>query len=110
MNSPLTCMPGIIHYNDAKIQPLDHLPGVVEGATEGKDASKYDIDHLDHSLLMDIKYLLLYGVISSKHKLQQCSTEHLLHDEGVVQIVAKEKEEDRGQGLIQRHTLQGLLN
>jgi hypothetical protein len=74
------------------------------------DDSKYDIDHLDHSLLMDIKYLLLYGVISSKHKLQQCSTEHLLHDEGVVQIVAKEKEEDRGQGLIQRHTLQGLLN
>jgi hypothetical protein len=74
------------------------------------DASKYDIDHLDHSLLMDIKYLLLYGVLRSKHKLQQCSTEHLLHDEGIVQIVAKEEEEDRGRGLIQGHTLQGLLN
>jgi hypothetical protein len=69
------------------------------------DASIYDIDHLDHSLLMDIKYLLLYGVISSKHKLQQCSTKHLLHYEGVVQIVAKEEEEDRGRGLIQGHTL-----
>jgi ribosome-interacting GTPase 1 len=57
------------------------------------DASKYDIDNLDHSLLMD---KLLYGVISAKHKLQQCSTEHLLHDEGVVQTVAKEEEEDRG--------------
>lgn len=28
-------MPGVIHYNDAKIQLLD-LPGIIEGAAEGK--------------------------------------------------------------------------
>jgi small GTP-binding protein len=31
----LTCIPGIIHYNDAKIQLLD-LPGIIEGASQGK--------------------------------------------------------------------------
>ncbi|XVF25199.1 hypothetical protein REPUB_Repub13aG0192700 [Reevesia pubescens] len=31
----LTCIPGIIHYNDTKIQLLD-LPGIIEGAAEGK--------------------------------------------------------------------------
>lgn len=31
----LTCIPGIIHHNDAKIQLLD-LPGIIEGAAQGK--------------------------------------------------------------------------
>lgn len=31
----LTCIPGVILYNDAKIQLLD-LPGIIEGASEGK--------------------------------------------------------------------------
>ena len=31
----LTCIPGVIHYNDAKIQLLD-LPGIIEGAAQGK--------------------------------------------------------------------------
>mmetsp|Transcript_8943 Transcript_8943/g.25744 ORF Transcript_8943/g.25744 Transcript_8943/m.25744 type:complete len:400 (-) Transcript_8943:115-1314(-) len=31
----LTCIPGIIHYNDAKVQLLD-LPGIIEGAAQGK--------------------------------------------------------------------------
>ncbi|BDA44861.1 Developmentally-regulated GTP-binding protein 2 [Coccomyxa sp. Obi] len=31
----LTCIPGIIHYNEAKIQLLD-LPGIIEGAAQGK--------------------------------------------------------------------------
>ena len=31
----LTCIPGIIHYNEAKIQLLD-LPGIIEGAAEGR--------------------------------------------------------------------------
>ncbi|KAF2300992.1 hypothetical protein GH714_019009 [Hevea brasiliensis] len=31
----LTCIPGIIHYNDTKIQLLD-LPGIIEGASKGK--------------------------------------------------------------------------
>lgn len=40
----LTCIPGIIEYNDAKIQLLD-LPGIIEGASEGRgrgrQVSKY---------------------------------------------------------------------
>ncbi|MEW5302546.1 MAG: hypothetical protein WDW36_005321 [Sanguina aurantia] len=31
----LTCIPGIIHYNESKIQLLD-LPGIIEGAADGK--------------------------------------------------------------------------
>lgn len=31
----LTCIPGVIHYNDSKIQLLD-LPGIIEGAAEGR--------------------------------------------------------------------------
>ncbi|CAI5503806.1 unnamed protein product [Closterium sp. Naga37s-1] len=31
----LTCIPGIINYNDTKIQLLD-LPGIIEGASQGK--------------------------------------------------------------------------
>jgi len=31
----LTCIPGIIHYKDTKIQLLD-LPGIIEGASHGK--------------------------------------------------------------------------
>lgn len=35
----LTCIPGVIHYNDAKIQLLD-LPGIIEGAAQGKGAGE----------------------------------------------------------------------
>eukprot|EP00440_Ansanella_granifera_P017010 gb/GFBE01018479.1/.p1 GENE.gb/GFBE01018479.1/~~gb/GFBE01018479.1/.p1 ORF type:complete len:412 (+),score=111.19 gb/GFBE01018479.1/:1-1236(+) len=31
----LTCIPGVIHYNDCKIQLLD-LPGIITGAAQGK--------------------------------------------------------------------------
>merc|ERR1719223_106421 len=31
----LTCIPGVVEYNDAKIQLLD-LPGIIEGAAKGK--------------------------------------------------------------------------
>ena len=31
----LTCIPGVIHYKEALIQLLD-LPGIIEGASEGR--------------------------------------------------------------------------
>ena len=31
----LTCIPGVLHINDAKLQLLD-LPGIIEGAASGK--------------------------------------------------------------------------
>eukprot|EP01071_Lankesteria_metandrocarpae_P005197 Lankesteria_metandrocarpae@DN3902_c0_g1_i1.p1 len=31
----LTCVPGIVHINDARVQLLD-LPGIIEGASEGR--------------------------------------------------------------------------
>jgi len=35
----LTCIPGVIEFNDAKIQLLD-LPGIIEGAAKGKGRGK----------------------------------------------------------------------
>eukprot|EP00005_Dracoamoeba_jomungandri_P006055 CAMPEP_0174261718 /NCGR_PEP_ID=MMETSP0439-20130205/11926_1 /TAXON_ID=0 /ORGANISM="Stereomyxa ramosa, Strain Chinc5" /LENGTH=358 /DNA_ID=CAMNT_0015346255 /DNA_START=21 /DNA_END=1093 /DNA_ORIENTATION=- len=35
----LTCIPGVIHYNGAKLQLLD-LPGIIEGAKDGKGRGK----------------------------------------------------------------------
>ena len=35
----LTCIPGVIYHNDAKIQLLD-LPGIIEGAADGKGRGK----------------------------------------------------------------------
>ncbi|KAK3247406.1 GTP-binding protein [Cymbomonas tetramitiformis] len=70
----LTCIPGVIHYNDAKIQLLD-LPGIIEGASEGKgrgrqviavakssdmimmvlDASKFGIDNHKQILTKELE-------------------------------------------------------
>eukprot|EP00242_Pyramimonas_sp_CCMP2087_P014914 CAMPEP_0198210694 /NCGR_PEP_ID=MMETSP1445-20131203/21715_1 /TAXON_ID=36898 /ORGANISM="Pyramimonas sp., Strain CCMP2087" /LENGTH=404 /DNA_ID=CAMNT_0043884819 /DNA_START=148 /DNA_END=1362 /DNA_ORIENTATION=- len=70
----LTCIPGVIHYKDAKIQLLD-LPGIIEGASEGKgrgrqviavaksadlimmvlDASKYEMDNHRNILTRELE-------------------------------------------------------
>lgn len=50
----LTCIPGVIHYNDAKIQLLD-LPGIIEGAAEGKG------DEVGEVEVRHIGWVILYG-------------------------------------------------
>ncbi|KDD74076.1 hypothetical protein H632_c1592p0, partial [Helicosporidium sp. ATCC 50920] len=45
----LTCIPGVIHYNDAKIQLLD-LPGIIEGAAEGKGTHGRSFGCVDFAL------------------------------------------------------------
>lgn len=44
----LTCIPGMIRYNGAKIQLLD-LPGIIEGAKDGKGRGRQvRVDALTH--------------------------------------------------------------
>ena len=35
----LTCIPGVLYINEAKLQLLD-LPGIIEGAADGKGRGK----------------------------------------------------------------------
>lgn len=46
----LTCIPGIIQYNDTKIQLLD-LPGIIEGASEGKGRGR-QVDNLLYLIIL----------------------------------------------------------
>lgn len=41
----LTCVPGVVRYNGAKIQLLD-LPGIIEGAKDGKGRGRQVNEHL----------------------------------------------------------------
>lgn len=65
----LTCVPGIIHYNDAKIQLLD-LPGIVEGAAEGRGRGRQVISVAKSS---DLVLLVLDATKddSQKNKLER---------------------------------------
>lgn len=40
----LTCIPGVVEYNNARIQLLD-LPGIIEGASKGKGRGKQVSTH-----------------------------------------------------------------
>ncbi|KAG1346360.1 putative protein HOTHEAD [Cocos nucifera] len=60
----LTCIPGIIHYNDAKIQLLD-LPGIIEGASEGKGRGRQVIAVAKSS---DIVLMVLDASKSEGHR------------------------------------------
>ncbi|CAI0470661.1 unnamed protein product [Linum tenue] len=60
----LTCIPGIIHYNDTKIQLLD-LPGIIEGASEGKGRGRQVIAVAKSS---DIVLMVLDASKSEGHR------------------------------------------
>ncbi|KAL0319429.1 UNVERIFIED_CONTAM: Developmentally-regulated G-protein 2 [Sesamum angustifolium] len=62
----LTCIPGIIHYKDTKIQLLD-LPGIIEGASEGKGRGRQVIAVAKSSdivlMVLDASKTLQYDVM-----------------------------------------------
>ena len=59
----LTCVPGVFNYKGAKIQLLD-LPGIIEGAKDGKGRGKQarNAVHLQLSCIINI---YIYYNISS---------------------------------------------
>lgn len=58
----LTCIPGIIHYNDTKIQLLD-LPGIIEGASEGKGRGRQVNSLMSCSLGITCHYSCILEII-----------------------------------------------
>lgn len=62
----LTCIPGVIHYNDAKIQLLD-LPGIIEGAAEGKGRGRQVIAVAKNS---DMVLMVLQAAKAEQHKVK----------------------------------------
>ena len=62
----MTCIPGVIHYNDAKIQLLD-LPGIIEGAADGKGRGKQVIAVAKNS---DMVLMVLEAAKAEEHKVK----------------------------------------
>lgn len=62
----MTCIPGVIHYNDAKIQLLD-LPGIIEGAADGKGRGKQVIAVAKNS---DMILMVLEATKAEEHKVK----------------------------------------
>lgn len=62
----MTCIPGVIHYNDAKIQLLD-LPGIIEGAAEGKGRGRQVIAVAKNS---DLVLMVLDANKAEEHKVK----------------------------------------
>lgn len=60
----LTCIPGVIHYKDAKIQLLD-LPGIIEGASQGKGRGRQVIAVAKSA---DLVMMVLDASKSERHK------------------------------------------
>eukprot|EP00467_Chlorarachnion_reptans_P019557 CAMPEP_0114519468 /NCGR_PEP_ID=MMETSP0109-20121206/19025_1 /TAXON_ID=29199 /ORGANISM="Chlorarachnion reptans, Strain CCCM449" /LENGTH=367 /DNA_ID=CAMNT_0001700221 /DNA_START=62 /DNA_END=1165 /DNA_ORIENTATION=+ len=72
----LTCIPGVVEHNDAKIQLLD-LPGIIEGASKGKGRGKQVIAAARTS------DLILMVVEAHKAELQMTLLTRELEDVGI---------------------------
>lgn len=74
----LTCIPGVIHYNDAKIQLLD-LPGIIEGAAQGKGQHCYSCHRVvlqDLQSSFDHPILLPCSLDKLQRAVQLCTVDH----------------------------------
>lgn len=72
----LTCIPGVIFYNDAKIQLLD-LPGIIEGASKGKGRGRQVI------AVARTADLVLMMLDASKSRIQKELLEYELESVGI---------------------------
>jgi uncharacterized protein len=75
-NLQLACIPGVIEYNDATIQLLD-LPGIIEGASEGKGRGRQVIG------VARTSDLVLMMLDASKGDVQRPLLEHELETVGI---------------------------
>lgn len=72
----LTCIPGVIQYNGAKIQLLD-LPGIIEGAAQGKGRGRQVVS------VARTSDLILMMLDATKGETQKYLLEKELHSVGI---------------------------